>query len=233
MGEEAGHRYLLPIGGLNMRKLLFCLFILIAWHTPADAGFLKDKVNFADLAQLSAEGLEALKETEFEVFLANVELARAKDVEKRVEGELERAKHTLKTKELDLKAAKAEYEAAKANQDEGRIKKAEEAVKRAREDVESAELRVKWKQKVVKARSVAVKKAKLAVDLAEAKRDLARVSRLAMEKATSAKKYSMKDYQDRVRKIQEKYEAAAKKERRQIQDAEQLKAQYEKIAGHQ
>jgi len=214
-----------------MRKLLFYLTILIAWHTPAEAGLLKDKVNFTDLAQLSAEGLEALKETEFEVFQANVELARAKDAEKQVEGDLSGAKHTLETKELDLKAAKAEYEAAKANQDEGRMKKAEEGVRRAREVVETVELRIKWKQKVVKAGSAGVKKAKLALDLAEAKRDLARVSRLAMEKVPSAKKYSMKDCQDRVTKIQEKYEAAAKKETREIQDAQQLKAQYEKVAG--
>jgi hypothetical protein len=216
-----------------MRKLLFCLIILIAWHTPAGAGFLKDNVNFADLAQLSAEGLEALKETEFEVFLANVGLARAKDAEKQVEGDLNGAKHTLENKGLDLKAAKAEYEAGKANQDEERMKKAEEAIRRARGHVEMAELLVKWKQKVVKAGNAGVKKGKLAVDLAEAKRDLARLSRLVMEKAASANKYSVKDYQDRVRKIQEKYEAAAKKERREIQDAEQLKAQYEKIAGKQ
>jgi len=43
-----------------MRKLLFCLAILIIWQTPADSAFLKESVEYGDLVQLSAEGLETL-----------------------------------------------------------------------------------------------------------------------------------------------------------------------------
>ncbi len=214
-----------------MRKLLFCLTIFMAWQTPADSAFLKDSVEYGDLAQLSAEGLEALKDTEFKVFMANVSLAGTRNTEKAAEVELKGARRTLENKGLDLKAAKAEYEAGKANQEEERMKKAEEAMRRAREQVEMTEMLVKWKQKAVKARSAGVQKAKLAVDLAEAKRDLARVSRLVLEKVSSANKYSIRDFEDKVKKTQVKYEAATKKESREIQEAEQLKAQYEKMAG--
>ena len=214
-----------------MKKLLCCLAILIVWHTLADAGILRDGVDFADLAKLSAEGLEALKETEFKVFLAKVKLFRAKDAEKQAGGDLKGVKGTLEAKGLDLKAAKAEYEAAKANQDGERKKKAEEAIGRVRGEVEAAGLLVKWKEMVVKARSAGVKKEKLAMDLAEAKRDLARVSRLAAEKVSSANKYSVKEYEDMVKNTEEKHEAAAKKERGDIQEAEQLKTQYEKMVG--
>lgn len=93
-----------------MRIQLLCLAILMAWHTPAVAGLLGAVVDFADPAKLSEEGLEALKESEFAVFQANVQLYRAKDAEKQVESDLKGSRAILETKGLDLKAAKANWE---------------------------------------------------------------------------------------------------------------------------
>ena len=93
-----------------MRIQLLCLTILMAWHMPAEAGLLGDGVDFPDPAKLSAEGLEALKEPEFAVFQANVQLYRAKDAEKQAERDLKGSKAIFVTKGLDLKAAKAKWE---------------------------------------------------------------------------------------------------------------------------
>jgi hypothetical protein len=90
---------------------------------------------------------------------------------------------------------------------------------------------VKWREKEVSTRKAGVKKAKLGVELSENKRDLARISRLVTEKVSSASKYSLADYKNKQKKNQEDYQKAMDKEKREMLEAEQLKAQYEKRAG--
>ncbi|MGD2124640.1 MAG: hypothetical protein PVG99_01080 [Desulfobacteraceae bacterium] len=211
-----------------MRKLVLCFAILIAAYSAAYGGIFKDSVEFEDLSQLSAEGLQALKETEFEVFLANVKVAAAKVAQERAKDPLKEAERLLEKEQLDLKAAKAEHEAAEAKQEKERLAKAEKNVQSAKEAVKKAELFVRWKNKEVKVKKAELDKAKLELELAEAKRDLARVSRLVGEKVPSASKYSLKDYENKINKIQEKIEKALDKQKSEIQDAQQLKAQYEK-----
>ena len=94
------------------------------------------------------------------------------------------------------------------------------------------ELLVNWKNKEVKARKAGVKKAKLRLQVAEAKRDLARVSQLVSEKAPSAKKFSMPEYQKRVQKKQKDLEKALDNEDRQIWEAKKSKEKYESTVKH-
>jgi hypothetical protein len=132
---------------------------------------------------------------------------------------------------LNLKAAKAEYKAAEANQDAERMSNIEKTREKVKEAIKTAELRVKWREKEVSARKTGVKKTKLGVELSENKRDLARISRLVTEKISSASKYSLTDYKNKQKKNQEDYQKAVDKEKREMLEAEQLKAQYEKRAG--
>ena len=108
---------------------------------------------------------------------------------------------------------------------------AEKNLKRTKEAVQKAELLVKWKSKVVKVSKVGLEIAKMALDLAKEQRELARISQLVAEKLPSATKYSVAEYQKRLKKTQEKYQAAVDREKREALEAEQLKEQHERAAG--
>ncbi|MDY6838424.1 MAG: hypothetical protein SWH78_10650 [Thermodesulfobacteriota bacterium] len=216
----------------TLPKLVSAVFFcfLVALHTNTQAGLFGDSVKFADLTQLSPDGLEALKEPELEVFLARVELARAEEEKKKAEKDLTNAKRTLQIKELELKAVRAEEKAAEENGETDRMGTAAAAVKKARQDMQVANLLVSWKTEVVKARKTGVKKAKFGVELAEAKRDLAWITQLVAEKAPSAQKYSMTDYQKKVEEKQRSFDKAAIKEKLEIVEAENAKEEYERMA---
>ena len=214
-----------------MKKLILSLVILVAAHSISYGGLLDRSVDFADLAKLSEEGVQALKDTEFEVFLANVRLARAKTTEGLARERLKAAEENLDKERLNLKAAKAEYKAAEANQDAERMSNVGKTREKVKGAIKTAELLVKWREKEVSARKTGVKKAKLGVKLSENKRDLARISRLVNEKISSASKYPLADYKNKQKKNQEDYQKAMDKEKREMLEAEQLKAQYEKRAG--
>jgi hypothetical protein len=213
-----------------MRSLWLFLIIFPLISSIAHGGLFKESVEFADLSQLSADGLQSLKDTEFEVFMAEVRLAASKVTRDLAQDDLKQAESVLDKERLDLKAAKAEYEAAEAKQEKDRMASAERTMQKAKEAIKKVELLVKWKGGEVKARKAAVERAKLSVELAEAKRDLARVSRLVEEKVPSASKYSLADWENKVKKTDEKYQKAMDKEKREALEAEQLKAQYEKAA---
>jgi len=213
-----------------MKKVLLLIAVLWAVHSVAYAQLLGRSVEFGDLAQLSTNGVEALKETEFEVFRANVRVAAAKALENQAKSELKKAESNLESARLNVKAVKAEYKAAEANQEKERMDKAEKDLKKALETVNLAEMLVKWKSKEVDAQKTAVKKSDLALDLAEVKRDMARVNQLVAEKVPAANKYPASDYERKMKKIQENHKKASDKEKRESLEAEQLKSQYEKMA---
>ena len=87
-----------------MKKLILSLAILLAAHSISYGGLLDRSVDFADLAKLSEEGLQAPKDTEFEVFLANVSLAKAKATEDLARERLKAAEENLDKERLNLKA---------------------------------------------------------------------------------------------------------------------------------
>ena len=213
-----------------MRKLILSFAILVAAHSISYGGLLDRSVNFDDLSELSEEGLQALKDTEFKVFLAKVKLATAKRAEDLAQDNLRTAEDNFDKERLNLKAAKAEYKVAEANQDGERMSNVEKTIEKVKESIKTAELFVKWRKKEVSARKACVKKTKLAVELAEIKRDLARIYRLAVEKVPAAAKYSESDYKKKLKKIQENHQKAVDKEKREMLEAEQHKAQYEKRA---
>ena len=207
-----------------------CSIILAAAPTGAQMGLFKASIDFADLAQLSREGLELLKVNEYEVFLAQVGLGRADNAGKKAEEDLEKAERTLKAKELDVKAAKAEEKAAKENQDAGRMAKAAAVLKTAQEGLKATKMLVKWKSKEVTARKAGVKKAKFAVQVSEAQRDLARVSRLISENVPAAQKYAIEAYEKKLKEKQSDYDRATTAEERKILAAKKSKVEYDQIA---
>jgi hypothetical protein len=223
------------IGGNKMKamnmlpKLVSTIFFcfLVALQANTQAGLFGDSVKFADLTKLSPEGLEALKEPEYGVFLARVELARAEEAKKRAEQVLSSARRALEVEQLELKAVKAEEKAAKEDHDTDRMYNAGVALIKAQEDVKVANLLVNWKMGIVKARKAGVKKAKSSLELAESKRDLARVTQLAAEKVPSAQKYSLDEYQERVKKKQEEFDKAGIKEKNAVAEAEKAQDEYE------
>lgn len=214
-----------------MRKLFMGVFIFViaSYSAAAWAGFFDETVDYVDLAQISPAGLETLKDTEFEVFLANVKLAEAKGALKMAQGALETARRVLDTKSLDLKAAQAESKAAKATQDSKRMNAAEALLRHAREDSNTAMMLVDWKKAELKAQKAGVDKAKRAVALAEAKRELARVSRLAAEKASSADKYAVPKFEINLKKREEAYRKADGKVKLLTAEAQRLKTEFEKL----
>ena len=103
------------------KKLLVFICSVGLLVTAAQAGLFKNSVDLADLAEVSPEALETLKETEFAVFVAHVRLNAAKAAERRAAGGGAAADRILEAENLDLKAATAELKAAKANQDQERM----------------------------------------------------------------------------------------------------------------
>lgn len=152
--------------------------ILAFGYSGTNAGLFKEDVDLADLAQLSAESLEPLKDSEFKVILMKINHAGAKVLERKAREDLKASKLTLDAKNLRLKSTEADVKAAKATQNQSQVKAAEEALRTAKKDLEHAKMRIKWKEKEVDVQKTGVEKAKLAVSLAETERDVARVSKL-------------------------------------------------------
>jgi hypothetical protein len=183
-----------------MRKLLITIILLVTFPALVHAGFFGDSVDLADLAQLSQKGLEDLKDSEFEVFLAQVRLAGAKDDLKKANGELKAVKKNLSSRKPDLKATEAEVKAAKEIQDKERFTRAESALQKSQENYTTAELNVAWKAQEVKARKALVEKAELELDIAEIQRDLARVAQLVSEKVPAAQKHSAENLEKSLKR---------------------------------
>ena len=209
-----------------MKHVLLCLVFLMAVHSAASAGFFERSVEVADLEQLSDSGLLTLKDTEFGVFLANVDLARSRASEHQAEEEFRSAQSDLDIMKLNLKAAKAEHKAAEAAQDAERMSKARKTIENTKESTKVFELLVAWKERLLNARKAGAKKMKLAVKLAETKRDLARLNLLAAEKLPSAQKYSLADFKNKLKNLQEDHQKVVDKEKRLFLEAQQLGEEY-------
>jgi len=214
-----------------MKKLILGLSIFMIAQPAANAGILKGSVEYKDLARLSAEGLESLKATEVAVFVANVHLAAAKNLEEDAKEALRKAEELRETERLNLKAAEAENKAAEAAQDEVRISKAKQGLLRAEEAIKPARLQVKWRQKAHDARKAGVRKAKLALEIAETKRDMVRIDRLVLEGVATSKKYSRPDYEAKLKRVQQDHMKAVEKEKSETAATAELRAQYEQEAG--
>lgn len=196
------------------------LIIPIALCSPASAGLFQQSVELEDLAQLSQDGLEGLKEDEFDAILAKIQLAGAQAAESEAAGALRAARRDLEVEELDFKAAKAEEKAAKANRNESRLQAADQLLAAAKLDHERARAFESWKKAEFEAASKWEDAAEARVDLAEAKRDFTRVRLLAREGAPAAKNYELGEFSRRMLKRQAEYDERAERARRDSREVE-------------
>jgi hypothetical protein len=206
---------------------MITIILVVTFPALVHAGFFGDSVDLADLAQLSQKGLEDLKDSEFEVFLAQVRLAGAKDDLKKANGELKAVKKILSSEKSDLKAKEAEIKSAKEIQDKERFTRAESALQKSQEAYTTTELNVAWKAQEVKARKASVEKAELELDIAETQRDLARVAQLVSEKVPAAQKYSAENLEKSLKKKQKDLTKAKRDEEREMWEAKKSKEDYE------
>ena len=203
------------------------LAILALVYNSAEAGLFKDDVDLSDLSTLSQEALEALKNTEFNVFLMKVKHAGAKVLENKAQKDLKTSNLTLDAKKQRLKSAEADLKETKAAQDSTRIDAAEKALHNAKKELERAKLLIQWKEKEVDVKAASVKKAKLAVSAAEYERDHARVSKLKEQNVPSAVKYSLSDFNKRLEKKHREYQKIVSIEAKEMTEAKKRKAAYE------
>ena len=218
-----------------MKKLIVCsvvLFSVFVYPLPMPYAFdlFEDQVKMSDLAQLSDEGIQTLKQTEFDVFLAQIAHTRAELKVESAEAALKEAKTSLEKELLNIRAAKAEIKAAEAHQDSQRKHDAEKVLKEAEKTVEISEVFHQWKQKELKICQTEEKMKKILLHSAKAKRELARISMLAAEKLPFAHNYSTEDYEKRVKKIQKEYKDRSETEEKLRLEAQQLKMRFDERA---
>ena len=213
-----------------MRKVYLSLIIILAICTESHAGFFSQSVDFSDLAQLSSEGLQTLKETEFAVFLKQVKVAGAQSDLKKAQGALKAANTELKTKKSDVTAAESKRNEARKNQDAKGTDLAETILKEVERNFARAEVFHAWKQQEVKARKATLKRAKLDLDIAEAEREEARISRLAAEKVPGTANYSTEDSKKSLKKKHKGRIDLKRAEEREVQMIQILKEEYEQKA---
>ena len=231
MAPVGGHDHICREKEKSMKKKLLILICSVAlMATTAQAGLFKNSVDLADLSEVSPQTLETLKETEFAVFVAQVNLNAAKAAERRAAGGVKAANRTLEAEELDLNAAKAELKAAKANQDDERITAATARIAGAEEDIKTAKALRTWKAQEQEARQAEVAMTKSALDLAEANRDLARVRLLKQENATAGQKYDLADLERNASKQQKNYDGASRKAGDKIAKIDKAKADWDRLA---
>jgi hypothetical protein len=211
-----------------MKKTGVYLVLFILTVSTVKAGLFSDKVDLADLSQLSSEALETLKDVEFRVFLSKVKHAEMKVLEKKAREDLKPVKLTLDAKRLQVKAAKAEVKDIQQKSAGKKLTDAEEALRNAQKDFDVASLHVEWKEKELDARIAAVEKEKAAIAVAEAERDLAQVSKLHEQKVASASKYVIMDFKKQVQKKRKEYESAVNRLQKEIAEARRLKEEFEK-----
>lgn len=216
---------------MNVRQLTkhLTLASLILAASSVEAGLFKNSVDLADLAEVSAESLEVLRDSEFEAFVAQIGLTAARASERIAEGAEKAAARILETENLDLKAAKAELQAAKSNKDTERMATGATVLSRAETDQRRAKLFREWKDADTAAKRAAVKAAASRLDLAEANRDLERARLLVREKATSGFKYDLADLGKSVSKRQKEFDEANRKAQFQASKAAAFEFEWQRL----
>jgi hypothetical protein len=198
--------------------------------TGAGAVVFKDSVDIVDLAQLSPEVLETLKDVEFNLFLAKIEHARAKVTQRKAEEALKAAKLALGSRKLRSKAAQAEVKEARAGSDQGKINAAEAALAAAKRELQVARGLVKWKEEQVDVAEIGVEKARVAMSVSEAERQLIWATKLKEQRVPAAASYILPELKKKVEKKQKDLEAVITKEKKERSEANRLKAEYERLS---
>lgn len=210
-----------------MRTFLFILSASCFIFTHAEAAIFGDDVNLSDLAQLSPEALNSLKDSEFAVFRAKVKHAGAVEAEKKFREQVKSVKTMLDARSLELRAAKTELKEIEQKSAGKKYKEAEEKVAAAQRQYDTVRLHAQWKEKELDIRAAVGEKEKQAVSVAEAERDLARVATLYEQGVLSAKNYNIDDVKKRLEKKKKDYAAAVEKEKTLAAEANRLRSDYE------
>ena len=211
-------------------KKVIAVTVPLLFAICCEAGLFKNLVDLADLADVPADALVEIKESEFGVFLGQVGLSSAKAAERRAAGAGKAADRLLETENLDLKAAKAEVKAAKANQDVERLTAAEAVLTSAERDQRIAKQFLGWKEHEQETRQAQEKTAATALDLAEARRDLARAELLVRNQLPAASKYDISDLAKTVRKRQTDFDNASRKTGAKVLELEKLEREWLRLA---
>lgn len=225
----------------------YCLVVvggLLAGWGVTSAGFAQS-VATNDLAPLSDEQLEQLKETEFAVLKAQVALARSQALATSMKTELKAAKEKLDVESLDLKAAKSESKAAQANVDIGapaqpavdpsapaptqgdRLRAANDKLSSAQRDYDTVKALVAWKEAALDQQQLDSESAENKLALAELKRDRARLAALQSAAAATTAKYRAGDLDSKLAKAQQRLDKVEVKRSTATTKAEQAKRTYE------
>ena len=184
-------------------------------------------VDISDLAQLSSEGLQTLKETEFAVFFEQVKVAGGRSALKKAQGALNAANTALKTNKSAVTTAESKLNEARKNQDSKGTDFEETILKEAERNFAQADMFYAWKQQEVRARKTTLKSAKLDLEIAEAEHEMARVSRLVAEKAPAAENYQLEDIKKSLKNKYKKQGGLKRAEEREVQMIQRFKEEYE------
>ncbi len=214
----------------SLITLLISALAVMTLGTPAGAGLFQQSVELDDLAQLSPEGLEALKEEEYDALLARIQLADARAKESEASGALRTARRGLEVEQLDLKAARAEVKAARANIDSERIQAAAATELAAQRDIQRSEALAGWKKEAHKAAELAAESAEARVDFAEAKRDFSRVRRLIKEGVPAAGDYELKEFSKRQLQRQRDHDRLEDRAARAAREASIKQAHWQRLS---
>ena len=212
-----------------MRKTFISLMMALLVYHGVEAAAFKDAVDLADLAQLSPEALETLKDAEFKVLLGKIELASTQEMEQKTRQVIKSAKLERDSKKFRLKAAQAEIKDAKAASDRVKIDAAEKTLNIAKNELEVAKTLVKWKDRKVDAAEAGVERAKAALSVREAERELIWASKLKEQKVPAAAHYIIPELKKKLENKQKDFEAAVRKEKKKTLEANKLKTEYEKL----
>ena len=197
--------------------------------THADAAIFGDDVSLADLAKLSPEAFNSLKDVEFAVFTEKVKHAGAVEAEKKFREVVKSAKSMLVAKKMHLKASETELKDVKEKSVGKKLKEAEEKVAAAQQAHETAQRYYRWQDRELDTLAVSAEKERRAVSAAEAERDLVRVFKLQEQGVSSAQKYNMEDFKKRLEKRRKEHAEAAEKEKASAADANRLRSDYDKV----
>lgn len=210
-----------------MKKLIFLCLCLSTPHLVAAPQFFGNNLSLEDLSQLSPQGVESLKESEFEVFEVSLILAAAKRLESQAAEALKKSKSNLKSTQAAIRSVELELKAATVNQDQERIATAEQSLAAAQRAHDIAKIHVDWKSKELNTQDLVVKKNDLELDLAKCKRDIERIDRLLAEQIPAAKNYSRSDLEKKKSALEQKIQETADRIKKGGQEADALRANYE------
>ena len=185
------------------------------------------EVDLADLAGLPTEALDALKDPQHVVQVAETELRGAEVAVDAARDEVKLSNQTLKGRKADLKAAKLERKAAQTNDDDERTAAANTLYEGSKAALAETVARLKWAKKEQSAARARVDREQASLERARGELERARVQLLVDQGSTAAANYAAAAFQTQVDKAQVAYTKAANKADKLARSADAAKKDWE------